>query len=134
MRSRLVVVACVAAVLVLAVGTAALGEKAPSGKPSTVIGFGFPTFGTLNYESGYIKSETGFNIGLGYSARYFTADGGLQPGRFNFYWGWGTIILLLPYVEFGWTYPFELANGEQLLNLTIGFLYIIPHLELSICF
>lgn len=98
------------------------------------MGFGFPTFGKLHYEAGYLTRMSGFNLGLGYSARYYTAAKGFQPDRFNFYWGWGTVLLILPYVEFGWTYAFEIARGEQFLNLTIGFLYIIPHLELSICF
>jgi len=118
----------------IAAGIPALGEEAPSGKPETQLGFGFPTFGRLHYESGYVTKVTGFNLGLGYSARYFTDDEGLQTDQFNFYWGWGTVLLILPYVEFGWTYAFEIADGEQLLLLPIGFFYIVPHFELAICF
>jgi hypothetical protein len=135
MRTGALVAVCAALVFTLVPGIGVLGAEAPADRPATTIGFGFPTFGKLGYDdSGNVEKMTGFNLGLGYSARYFTADDGMQPGRFNFYWGWGTVILLLPYVEFGWTYPFPLDDGKQYLNLTIGFLYIVPHIELSICF
>ncbi len=108
--------------------------QTPVVKPSMVIGFSLPSFGGARYGSqGYIKSMFGGNILLGISYRSYTGIG-LRPGRFNFYWGIGTLLLLLPYWEFGFTYPLSLANGEQLLNLDIGVLYILPYLGISLVF
>jgi len=104
-------------------------------QPNTILGFSLPTFGSVHYDdAGNLRSVTGFNLGLGYSARHFRAEDGLQPNRFNGYWGWGTILLLLPYFEFGVSYPFEIAGGTQYVVLDLGFVYIIPTVGLSIYF
>lgn len=101
--------------------------------PKMVIGFSLPTIGFVNYDkSGNISSVTGFNIALGFSARYFFD--GLQPNRFNGYWGWGTLVLLLPYLEIGTAYAFPVGGGDQYFVLDIGLLYIVPYIGLSIYF
>jgi len=117
-----------AAVSIGLVGAAAEG-------PHTVIGFSLPTIGVVHYnEAEQITSVTGFNIGLGYSARYFYAEDGLQPNRFNGYWGWGTIALILPYIEFGTAYPIPVGRGDQYIVFDLGLIYIIPYIGVSVYF
>ena len=101
--------------------------------PKTMIGFSLPTVGFVNYdESGNITSVTGLNLALGFSARYFF--NGLQPNRFNGYWGWGTLVLILPYFEIGTAYAFPVGGGDQYIVLDIGLLYIVPYIGLSVYF
>jgi len=111
-----------------------LAETAAEG-PHTVIGLSLPTFGTVHYnDAGQITRVTGFNIGLGYSARYFYAEDGLQPNRFNGYWGWGTVVLILPYIEFGTAYPIPVGEGDQYIVFDFGLLYIVPYIGISVYF
>jgi len=76
---------------------------------------------------------SGINLGLGYSMRHYTSSDGMRPGRLNFYWGWGTLVLILPYVEFGVSYPIALG-GESQFVVDLGALYIIPYIGLSFHF
>ena len=121
---------------VLLLGTAAsiglIGMAAEG--PHTVIGFSLPTIGVVHYnDAGQITSVTGFNIALGYSARYFYAKDGLQSNRFNGYWGWGTVILILPYIEFGTAYPIPVGEGDQYV-FDLGLIYIVPYIGVSVYF
>ncbi|MCK4391627.1 hypothetical protein KAX17_01815 [Candidatus Bipolaricaulota bacterium] len=121
--------------LVIACIASSVFGASASDRPETILGFSLPTFGSVHYDDeGNLKSVTGFNLGLGYSTRYYRAENGLQPNRFNGYWGWGTILLLLPYFEFGVSYPFEIAGGTQYVVLDLGFIYIVPAIGLSIYF
>lgn len=122
-------------VVLLVFSLATFSVFAEGSRPGHMLGFSAPTFGTVHYnDRGALKSITGFNIGLGYSARYFTSDDGLRPNRFNGYWGWGTVLLILPYFEFGVSYPFEIAGGSQYFVIDLGLLYIVPYIQFSIYF
>jgi hypothetical protein len=108
-------------------------ETAVAEGPRSVIGLSLPTFGFIHYnDEGQLVSVTGFNVGLGYSARYFFAKDGLQPNRFNGYWGWGTMVLILPYVEIGTAYPIAIAEGTQYVVFDLGLLYIVPYIGISV--
>ena len=127
--------AALTALLALAL-TAAWGAAAaaqPTG-PQHQLGFSFPTFGWVHLnEAGQVEYVNGFNFALGISHR--TYPNGLAPGKFNFYWGWGTLVVIVPYFEGGVTYPISLGEaGEQLLNLDLGVLYIVPYLGISAMF
>lgn len=104
--------------------------------PNMTVGLGsLPSVGWTHFDdAGNLVRVTGFNLALGYSARYFTGAGGLQPDSFNFYWGWGTVILLLPYVEFGWLYTIPMGERSQYFVIDLGFVYIIPRIGLGIYF
>ena len=109
------------------------GTKAPS--VSTVFGLSFPCWGRIHYDArGNLKKITGLNLGLGYSVRHYTPVSGLRPKRFNTYWGWGTIALVIPYVEVGVSYPIEIAGGPTYLVLDLGLFYILPWIGISIYF
>ena len=132
MKKRSLLVLMVAAVLIIGAITALADQVA---HPEHVISLGFPTYGNINYDdAGNLRSLTGFNIALGYSARYFTSEDGLKPNRFNGYWGWGTIFFIVPYLEFGVSYPFELANGDQYGVISLGLFYIVPHIQFALYF
>jgi len=109
-------------VLVMLVGVLAYASP----KPSWMIGLDLPTIGWPRYdENGALKRVWGLNLGLGLSFRYFTAEDGLQPGRFNFYWGWGTIFLFLPtYFEVGAMYPFVM-DTDKLFCFSVGIVGIL---------
>jgi len=98
-----------------------------------VLGVGLPSIGRVHYgEDGLINRMTGFNIALGYSVRYY--NDGLLPDEFNWFWGWGTVALLLPYVEFGVTYPLVVGEKGNLLLLDLGFIYIAPKIGISVIY
>lgn len=141
MTRSLPLVLCGAVAIVLAsLGQPVLAQddvQTPSTKleaqPGTVVGLGFPTVGQVNYgDSGYAQSFTGGNLLLGYSSRNYTD--GLRSGQFNFYWGWGTFALILPYFEAGYTYATPIADGTQLLTVDIGVIYIVPRISVSVVF
>jgi len=110
------------------------GTETEVSKPHTIFGFSLPTIGGASYnEVGNIKSMFGLNIGLGISYRQYFGTG-LQPNQFNGFWGVGTFILIIPYWEFGVTYPIPLAGGRQLLDIDLEIIYIIPSIGISIIF
>jgi len=112
----------------------AFGQTKADGSPfERSFGLAFPTFGTIHYsDEGLINKMTGFNLALGYSARYYRD--GLVPEDFNTYWGWGTLALLIPYVEFGVSYPFEVGDKGNLLVLDLGLIYIAPRIGLFLVY
>jgi len=102
-------------------------------EPNRLLGVSFPSLGSVRYnDEGQIHRTSGLNLALGFSTRYYTGDGGLQPNQFNPYWGWGTLVLVVPYIEFGLSYPFELGDGDQFAVIDIGLIYIIPYITFSI--
>ena len=116
-------------VLVMLVGVSAYASP----KPSWMIGLDLPTIGWPGYdENGALRRVWGLNPGFGLSFRFFTAEDGLQPGRFNFYWGWGTTVLVLPtYVEVGAMYPFAI-DTDKLFCLSVGIVGIFLFLPVPL--
>lgn len=102
--------------------------------PQHQLGFTFPTFGWVHLnDAGQIDHVNGFNFALGLSYRKY--PNGLEPGKFNFYWGWGTLVLILPYFEGGLSYAIALGqDGSQLLNVDLGVFYIVPYVGVSVLF
>lgn len=89
-------------------------------QPSWLMGFDLPTIGWVRYDKdGAIRGTWGINLGLGVSSRTFTAKDGLQPERLNFFWGWGTVGLIIPYLELGVTYPLPI-DTDKLFCISAG--------------
>lgn len=111
-----------------------LGQTAADGTPfESTLGLSLPSFGRVHYsEEGVLNKLTGFNLGLGYSVRYYNR--GFEVEAFNLYWGWGTVLLLIPYVEFGLSYPLPIGEKGNLLVLDLGVVYIAPRLGISILY
>ena len=133
-RFRTILVVSLVLALVLGMTMTLLGQTRADGtRFEKTFGLAFPSFGTVHYnDEGFIDKMTGFNLGLGYSARYYRD--GLVTEDFNTYWGWGTIVLLVPYVEFGVSYPFEIGAKGNLLVLDLGLIYIAPRIGLYIIY
>lgn len=128
-------VAVIVFALVAALGQVTLAQQNQF-KPSTLIGLTVTlAWAHADYgEAGYIKEVTGINWLVGFTKRFYSGTG-LRPGLFNFYWGFGTLALILPYIEWGFTYVIPLGGGEQLLNIDIGFLYLVaPHIGFNLAF
>jgi len=126
-------------VLVLSVCVAWMagqGTVVYAGEPGITVGLGsLPTIGWTHFDdAGNLVRVTGLNLALGYSARYFTSVDGLQPDRFNNYWGWGTFALIIPYLEFGWLYAIPMGAGSDLFAIDLGFIYIFPRIGLGFYF
>jgi len=121
----------IALLVVGGVGLVGLAEG-----PDMTIGLGsFPSLGWTGFdEQGNLVRATGFNLGLGYSARYFYGEGGLRPEQFNPYWGWGTFVLIIPYLEFGWLYTLPMGGQDQYFAIDLGFIYILPRIGLGFYF
>jgi len=113
---------------------ALFGIATATTQPEHVFGFGIPAFGTLHYdEANQLADVSGFNLALGFSTRHFSANGGLQPGRFNSYTGSGTLLLIIPYIEIGTCYPAPVGGGDQYLVIDFGLLYyFIPRIGISL--
>lgn len=101
---------------------------------NNTVGFALPTYGWIHYnQAGRIKSLTGFNAGLGYSWRGYFGKG-VKLNQFNGYWGWGTVVLIVPYLELGTTYALPIGEANQILAIDVGLIYIFPNLGFSIWF
>ncbi len=115
------------------IGCAGVMGMAQEMEPDQLFGLSLPTFGSVKYnDDGEIYRTQGLNLGLGFSRRNYTSEGGLQPDRFNTYWGWGTVLLVIPYIEFGLSYPLSIADGEQFIVFDVGLFYIAPYISISI--
>ena len=133
MNRRLKAAIVVAFVGVLLIGLLGQVAWADDQEPDRLFGVSFPSFGSVRYnDEGEIHRTSGLNLTLGYSSRHYTGDGGVQPNQFNSYWGWGTLVLVIPYVEFGLSYPFALGDGDQFVVIDVGLLYFIPYISFSI--
>jgi hypothetical protein len=128
---RLWIISIMAMLLVV---VALPGIATATTQPEHVFGFGIPAFGTLHYdEANELTDVSGFNLALGFSTRHFTVNGGLRPGRFNSYTGWGTLLLIIPYIEIGTCYPVPVGGGDQYLVIDFGLLYyFIPRIGISL--
>ena len=108
--------------LILSAGTALAEEN---GNPERIMiedadmmaGFDLPTVGWARAnEEGEIIGYRGVNLGLGYSEkRYFEP---MEFEEFNVFWGFGTVALILPYVEIGGDYAF--AQRDDGSFFTVG--------------
>lgn len=115
-------------VLIALVGALAYGTPKPSG----MIGLDLLTVGWPAYDKdGTLKGGWGLNVGLSFSFRNFTAKDELQPGRFNFDWGWGKVVLFAPiYLEVGALYPFVM-DMDKLFCFSVGITGIFIILPVS---
>ena len=120
--------------VVVASAAIALGQTRADGTQfESTLGLSLPSFGRVHYsDEGVINKLTGFNLGLGYSMRYYNR--GFEVEEFNLYWGWGTLLLIIPYVEFGLSYPLVVGEKGHLLVLDLGVIYIAPRLGISILY
>lgn len=108
-----------------------------SPQPFWMIGIDLPTIGWPTYDKdGTLRGVWGLNPFFGFSFRNFTAEDGLQSGRFNFYWGWGTAFWFVPvYVEIGAMYP-VVMDTDKLFCFSVGILGVfiilpIPYVAAS---
>ena len=133
-RTRAILVGSLVLILMLGVGLALSGQtKADGTQFEKLFGLSFPSFGTVHYnDEGLINKFTGFNLALGYSARFY--NDGFVVEDFNTYWGWGTWALLIPYVEFGVSYPFVVGDKGNLLVLDLGLFYIAPRIGVTLVY
>jgi hypothetical protein len=128
-RHRILGIVVVLTLLVLAAAPAVGAEPV-----DRVIGLAFPTFGWIDYnDDGALAKVSGINLGLGYSVRYFSTDPWI-PEELNFYWGWGTVALIVPYIEFGFSYPIPISDGDRYLVIDLGLLYLVPYVQFSMYF
>lgn len=121
-------------VLVLALSVISFAEGAKySLKPSfdNIVGFDFPSYGwSIKNAQNEIVGFKGFNIGIGYSQKNY-----FQPyefNKFNTFWGWGTVGVIIPYLTIGGDYPLPLENGNA-INVSAGLVWLAPYVGLSYC-
>lgn len=74
------------------------------------------------------NSERGFHIGFGVWFRYFGTSEA-QSGKPLWYWGWGTVALLVPYIEAGVAWRIGPPTSSTMLHLGLWLIY--PYIELS---
>lgn len=102
-------------------------------KPSFnyIVGFDLPNFGWAEKNpQNEIIGFSGFNLGFGYSEKNY-----FQPyefHKFNTFWGWGTVALIIPYFTIGGDYPIPL-NDYSAINISAGFVLLSPYVSLSFC-
>lgn len=82
-------------------------------------------------DAGRLTEIWGYHIGLGVWFRYYGARG-FVTGQGNWYWGWGTVLFIVPYLEIGVAWKF--GSQDQGLVLHLGLWLIYPCLDLSIHF
>jgi len=83
---------------------------------------------STNYnKEGELAGCVGINIGLGISFRTFLTSI-MQADYFSVYWGWGTVLLILPYVEIGVIYQ------TDRVAIDVGTWWIYPRVGLVIKF
>lgn len=100
----------------------------PTARWTNVLGLDFPTYGVVTRNAaGQIIGVSGFNFGLGYSQKNYNKP--LETNIFNGYWGWGTMGLIVPYVDFGADYVMD--SGFYFGGM-IGLLLIIPIASIEI--
>lgn len=100
-------------------------------------GFGIPVnFGWVKDNNGVIDSILGFNLGLGIGYKKYINPKG--PGKFNFGWHAGTVLLIAPIVggfgEYQWEQGWYVGASVSIFPLfaiTNGFFFPLPALELG---
>jgi len=104
-KSLLIVFTLVVSLFLLTTVAGAEGELIEKSSDK-MIGFDMPSYGWAQHnEQGQITGYKGFNFGLGYSEKIYF-EPGLKEGEWNNYWGWGTVLVLVPYGEVGTEYVF----------------------------
>jgi hypothetical protein len=101
-----------------------------------MLGSSFPNLGWAQYnDDGLLTGYTGFNLTVGYSAKYYFTPG-MKADTFNTYWGWGTLFVILPYVEAGVDYPFAEAKNGSFWTVTgsVGLYCFIPAPSISLSY
>ena len=97
-------------------------------------GLSLLAYGRVIYgDSGQITGYQGINWLLGYTAQYYFNKNGMQSNRFNPFWQWGTIGLLIPYIGIGGDYVIPTSKTSDVV-LTIGTIYVYPYIGLSFDF
>ncbi len=98
-----------------------LPQSSPSKKAKWALSFGFPVIEKIKFnQENQIIKKYGLNLAIGYSQfNYFKP---LKNNRLYFYWHFGTILLIIPYIGIGSEYYFN--------NIFIGWgtFYFIPNL------
>ncbi len=113
-------------------------KGAPAGSasslPSNRAGLSLLAYGRAIYgDKGQITGYQGINWLLGYTAQYYFNKNGMQPNKFNTFWQWGTVALLIPYIGIGGDYVISNSQTSDIV-LTIGTIYIYPYIGLSFDF
>ena len=117
--------------VILVCSMAFAGSTSPA--LSSRAGLGLLAYGKAIYGgNSQIIGYQGINWGIGYTAQYYFDKNGMQPNKFNPFWQWGTVLLILPYIGIGGDYV--IANKTSDIILTIGTIYIYPYLGLSFDF
>ena len=101
--------------------------------PTKMVGIDLPNYGWAETnEQGQITGYEGFNVGLGYSKKnYF--EPGLKINQFNPYWGWGTVVLILPYIEAGGDYVLEPNANDEFWSFggAVGLYALVPSIRVN---
>ncbi|MCP5456100.1 MAG: hypothetical protein H7A30_07560 [Thermotogae bacterium] len=99
-----------------------------SNEMSLKVGFSLPTVGWVSQNSkGEVTGYTGFNLGLGFSARKYFEP--LRTNEWNGHWDFGTVYFLIPYLGVGAEY---LTDSGFYFGL--GVIYLIPYIEFGVNF
>ena len=129
MKKILLAVFLVLAVSVIFANSAnVFSTNDPTARWTNTFGIGFPNFGSLMRNNfGQIIGVSGFNVLLGYSQKNYFKP--LKTGIFNGYWGWGTYLLIVPYVDLGVDY---VMDSGFYLGGTIGLSLLFPMIGVDI--
>lgn len=89
--------------LIVAASNAVAAQDA-NGVFTSAIGLDFNMFGTnvIYNGSGSIVAASYINLGLGITFKNFFSP--VEFNKFNFYWQWGTICLIIPFIGVGGEY------------------------------
>ncbi|HOQ40179.1 MAG TPA: hypothetical protein PK561_07200 [Fervidobacterium sp.] len=132
---KIVLVAMLSVLAVFAFGAGVdEGQIAESTVTTQRIGLS-PTmlYGRAVYgDKGQIVGYNGFGIGVVFR-NYFDSVNGMKKEQFNWFWEWGTVALLIPYVGVGGDYVMPLSETNDFV-ITIGTIYVVPYLSFSIDF
>jgi|GEM_PF-1365022 len=99
------------------------------------IGFGSILYGQAIYgDNGQILGYKGFSPLIGYVVRYYFDDvNGMKRGQFNWFWEWGLVALIMPYLGVGGDFVIPTSETGDFV-ITLGMAYVVPYLGVSIGF
>lgn len=111
------------------------GQVAANAGANERIGLGTMVYGRAVYgDKGQIVGYNGYNILFGTAVRnYFDSANGMKRGGFNWFWEWGTMCVLVPYVGVGGDWVIPTSETSDFV-VTVGTMYIIPYLGFSMGF
>jgi len=113
-----------------------------------IVGFDFPVFGWAQHNEegkltgykginieGLLASNRGVNLGLGYSQKDYIKSG-LEINDFNPYFGFGTWSIIIPYVEVGVDYVFEVNEDGSFLTVggSVSLTFPLPSAKMSLAY